>query len=703
MIVSGATPLASLDAVALDTETTGLHASRDRIVQIGAVLLRPGHADFAEFDRLVDPGIAVPPASTAIHRITNAMLRNEKSFAPVWREFEAFCGGRIIIGYSIGFDLAVLAREAERAGMRWHKPRTLCIRLLAATANPRLPDYSLEALASWLGVSTEGRHSAIGDARMAAGIFTGLLPHLAERGIRTLAEAERAVLGLRQQLENHHRAGWAEPVTRPDAIRPFVTVDPYAYRHRMEDLMSAPPVVARDDLPVRGAMALMLQRRISSLFVSGSGEAGGPIVDYGIVTERDLMRHLSDTGAEGFTAPVGSLATRPLVSIRAAAYAYRAIGRMDRLGIRHLAVRDADGRLAGVVSARDLLKLRARAAINLSDAIEVAATATELAAAWSSLPAVAQSLILEAIEAPVIAEIVSEELRAMTRRAAVLAEADMVASGRGPAPCPWALLVLGSGGRGESLLAADQDNAVVFAKGEPGGPEDSWFAAFGETFTALLDRAGIPLCKGGVMARNPQWRGSLETWQQRIADWVGRSRAEDLLNVDIFYDMYPVWGDQALAGSLQRSAFEMAAGEVAFAKGLGERAAQPVNPFTLLGGLRTEGGRIDLKRFGLFPVVAFARALAIRHGIREVSTRGRLEGLSAAGIGSTSEFTRLAGAHAVVLRAMLHQQSRDLLAGEKVSNLVDAAALPADEQSALKSALRTVQLVPDMVRGLMFA
>jgi CBS domain-containing protein len=703
MIVSGATPLASLDAAALDTETTGLDAARDRIVQIGAVILRRGNLEATSFDRLVDPGVPIPPASTAIHHITNAMVRNEKRFGDVWADFARFAGGRILIGYSIGFDLAVLAKEAGRAGLEWEKPRSLCVRLLAATANPRLPDYSLEALASWLGVSPDGRHSALGDARMAAAIFVALVPHLAERGIRTLAEAERAVLGLTEQLENHHRAGWAEPVTRPDPSRVFVSVDPYAYRHRMADLMSAPPVVVRADLPVADAMKRMLERRISSIFVSDAGDLGGQLSEYGIVTERDMMRHLSAAGAAGFAAPLGALATRPLVSIRAAAFAYRAIGRMDRLKIRHLAVRDEDGRLVGVVSARDLLKLRAAAAINLDDAIEVASTATELAAAWSSLPSVAQSLIAEGVEAPVIAEIVSEELRAMTRRCALLAETEMLAEGRGAAPCRYAVLVLGSGGRGESLLAADQDNAVVFAQGEPEGPEDFWFAAFAEKFTALLDRSGIPLCKGGVMARNPQWRGSLATWEARIADWVRRSRPEDLLNVDIFYDMRSVGGDHALGAELQARAFALAEGEIAFAKGLGERAAAPANPFTLLGGFRLEHGRIDLKRFGLFPVVALARALSIRHGIREVSTHARLHGLAASGIGSAPEIARLASAHAVVLKAMLHQQSRDLLAGIPVSNKVAPPELSADDQTALKAALKTIQLVPDMVRALMFA
>lgn len=703
MIVTGATPLSALDAVAFDTETTGLDAARDRVVQMGAVALRHGRvADEPAWQTLVDPGIPIPAGATAIHRIDDGMVGGAPVFRVAWRAYERFARGRVLIGHSIGFDLAVLAAEAGRAGIAWKKPRSLCIRLLATAANPRLPDYSLEAIASWLGVAIDGRHQAVGDARAAADIFVALAPHLAARGVRTLAEAERACLALTEQLETQHRAGWAEPVTRPDALRPFVAVDPYAYRHSVAELMSKPPIVAQAGATVRETMAAMLERRISSVFVSEEGKPGDALGRYGIVTERDLMRHLSGRGEAGFADPVGALATRPLVSIRAAAFAYRAIGRMDRMKIRHLAVRDDDGLLAGVVSARDLLKLRATAAINLSDAIEDAATAEAMAAAWALLPGVAQSLIAEEVEAPIIAEIVSEELRAMTRRAAILAEAEMAADGKGAAPCAYALLVLGSGGRGESLLAADQDNAIVFAKGEPGGVEDEWFAALGAKIAATLDRAGIPLCKGGVMAKNAAWRGSPDLWKQRVSDWVRRSRAEDLLNVDIFYDMRAVHGDQALAAALHAHAFEAARGQVGFAKGLGERAAQPSNPFTLLGGLRTDEGRVDLKLHGLFPVVSFARALAIRHDVRARSTRERLAGLAAAGIGSEAEMTRIANAQARILRFMLGQQSRDLLAGIPVSNRVEAAALSRDEQAELKTALRHIQVVPELVRDLMF-
>ena len=77
-------------------------------------------------------------------------------------------------------------------------------------AEPHLGGYTLEHLASWLGVTVEGRHSAVADATLTARIFLALLPKLREGNIRTLAEAEQACLALTGVLEDQHRAGWEQ-------------------------------------------------------------------------------------------------------------------------------------------------------------------------------------------------------------------------------------------------------------------------------------------------------------------------------------------------------------------------------------------------------------------------------------------------------------------------------------------------------------
>ena len=65
---SSATPLVSLDAVAFDTETTGLDTSRARVIQLGAVKIIMGRIDEKQtFDQMVNPAEPIPEASTVIH------------------------------------------------------------------------------------------------------------------------------------------------------------------------------------------------------------------------------------------------------------------------------------------------------------------------------------------------------------------------------------------------------------------------------------------------------------------------------------------------------------------------------------------------------------------------------------------------------------------------------------------------------------
>jgi CBS domain-containing protein len=699
---TGATPLIAIAAAAVDTETTGLDATKARVVQIGAVGIARGKVvREPQFSLLIDPGEAIPSEASRIHGITDADVDGAGSFLDAWAQFQEFVGDRILVGHSIGFDLAVLERECRHARLPWKKPRALCVRLLATIANPNLADHSLETIAAWLRLEITGRHSALGDAIAAGDIFAALIPELRKRNIRTLGEAEVACLALSHALEAGHRAGWAEPVSRPQAPA-FQPVDPYAYRHRVGSLMSEPPVVVKSTKPTRQVIDLMVKRKIGSVLVSDRGTPHRPIGEYGIVTERDLMRRISSDAERVFDLPIGSIATRPLISIRAAAFAYRAIGRMDRLKIRHLAVRDDEGMLVGMLSARDLLRLRAAAAIYLDDTIEHAKDATELADAWAMLPGVARSLIGEEIDPRVVAEIISEELCSLTRRAAVLAEQQMQIEGHGPPPCAYAMLVLGSGGRGESLMAPDQDNAIVFAHGEPDGPEDSWFKNLGAKLADMLDISGVPYCKGGVMAANAAFRGSLDTWKGRVEDWVRRLRPEDLLNVDIVYDLRPVHGDTTLAAQFIEHAYDRGHAEPVFAKLLGERITTG-NPFTLFGRFQLENGRLDLKRHGLFPIVATARTLAIRHGIRERSTRARFERLIALDIGGDRDMKAMLAGHAMLIGLLLGQQTQDIYAGIPASNHIEINALTREQQVELKSFLKRLQSAPDLVRDLMFA
>ena len=696
---ASATPLLALDAVAFDTETTGLDPARARIVELGAVRLAAGRVNGNDcFHTLIDPREPIPPASTKIHGIDSARVAGAPEFALAWPKLAAFVGDVPLIGHTIDFDMAALAAETKRAGIEWRRPRTVDVRSLAEFVRPNLPGFSIEHLAAWLALEVEKRHSALGDALTTARIFAALVPHLRERGVRTLAEAE-AVCRHRTEANSGMFGAPAEVA----AERMLARIDSYPYRHRVADVMSKPPIFIAGGTKLSDAMSLLMEKRVSSVLVAPKGQpAGGPFrpEQSGILTERDVLRAVAKSGEAAFGQTAESLASFPLAAVPAEAFVYRAIGRMTRLKIRHLAAVDEAGFVVGAISARDLLRLRAGAVVSLGDEIDEAKDVHELGRAWSKLPAVARSLLAEDVDARTVAAVISRELGALTRRAAMLGEQRMKEAGEGAPPVPYAVLILGSGGRGESLLAMDQDNAIVFENGEPGGVEDRWFEKLGTHLADILHEIGVPYCKGGVMAKNAPWRGSAKVWRERVAEWIGRSNPQDLLSVDIFFDLRAVHGDGALAEKLWRDSIEMAKGQAAFLKLLAESKGETISPVGFFG-IKTDEGRVDLKRGGLFGIVAAARVLALRYHVAERSTRARIEGVKSLHVGAERDLDSWIGAHGVIVQAILAQQLVDIAAGRPPSNTVELRRLSRAGQDELKESLRNLKHIDDTVRDLL--
>ena len=270
---SGGTPLLSLDAVVIDSETTGLDPRKARVIELAGVRLSGGKlAGDNSFRRLLRPaGELIPAETTRIHGIDDAMVAESPLFADVWPDFKAFLGKAVVIGHTVGFDLAVLKRECDLAGLAWKRPthaRHAAVGADRRTGTGRA--IRSRRSAAWLDVDATDRHSALGDAKTTARVFLALVPKLRDDGIRTIAEAERACLALTSVLDDQMRIGWIDAVEAParaDAERTLERFDSYAYRHRNRDIMRTPPVFVEAGISVHDALARLAKERISSVFV----------------------------------------------------------------------------------------------------------------------------------------------------------------------------------------------------------------------------------------------------------------------------------------------------------------------------------------------------------------------------------------------------------------------------------------------------
>lgn len=685
------TPLMCLDAVVLDTETTGLDTEIARIIQIGAVRVIKGKLDEnASFEILINPGLPIPPETTKIHGLSDADVANAPSFAEAAAEADLFLGGAVIIGHNITFDLLISAKEYGRHGLIWNSPRALCTALLARVANPGLHDFSLDNVCRWLGVEIDGRHTALGDAIGTAKVYTKLIPYLVEKGVRTLAEAESVCRRFADDEAAKIRGnglGWSVS-SQHVRQEPYARVDSFPFRHRVNEVMGAPAVTVAPSASVREVAKILADRRISSVFVTP--EAGA--ANYGVITERDVMRLVAlDEPPTSLTA--ADIMSQPLLTVPDEAFLYKALATMARAKFRHLGVHNSDGELVGALTTGNLLRQRANDALVLGDEIERAESVADLAGIWARVPLVARSMLSEGVGVRNIAAIVAEETCALTRRAFEMAEARLFIEGKGPPPRPYAVLVLGSGGRGETLLAPDQDNGLVYGGDHFDESVDAWFEAMGSYAADILNEAGLPYCNGGVMAKNKQWRHNLAGWKETIQGWALRGEGKDLLHVDIFYDFRAVHGDFTLAQELRRFASESAFKSPPLLRKMAALVEDLDPPTGVFGGILTKQGRADVKKTGLLAIVSGARILALRHGIEKVGTKDRLDAFRELGIGNKEDLLNIVHAHEVILSEDLRQQLEDIEAGIPPTNKVGIKRLSARRKSELKWALEQVEIV----------
>jgi DNA polymerase III subunit epsilon len=182
------TRLDRLTYVVFDTETTGLNPRQgDEIVQLAAVRIVNGRRVEGEvFDTLVNPGRAIPPVSTEVHGITDAMVADAPGVADVVRRFHKFAEGAVLIAHNAPFDMEFLRRVEGLLGVTFDMP-VLDTVLLSAVVYGQHEVHSLDALSHRLGITIpeEDRHTAIGDTIATADAFLKLMPMLAGRSLDT--------------------------------------------------------------------------------------------------------------------------------------------------------------------------------------------------------------------------------------------------------------------------------------------------------------------------------------------------------------------------------------------------------------------------------------------------------------------------------------------------------------------------------------
>ena len=158
----------------IDTETTGLTPSNNRIIEIAAVGLRADGSIEGEWSTLLNPDRDL--GRTDIHQITAHDILGAPHFTDIAGDLVGLLRDRIIVGHNVRFDAGFVEAEYRRAGYAATVvPYNACLCTMRLSAQV-LPAASrtLEACCAQVGVVNEAAHSALSDARATAALFQHL-------------------------------------------------------------------------------------------------------------------------------------------------------------------------------------------------------------------------------------------------------------------------------------------------------------------------------------------------------------------------------------------------------------------------------------------------------------------------------------------------------------------------------------------------
>ncbi len=463
--------------------------------------------------------------------------------------------------------------------------------------------------------------------------------------------------------------------------------------------MKSPLSSCGTDISLRDAHRLMQVRKLGSLGVISEG---GKLV--GVLTFAGLSEALVDKGALPDDSIMRAACELPQ-TIDQDAPLWQADERLQDFGTKYLVV-TANGKPVGMISQSEILKLQLTRQPSILRIVRGARKIATLRNHYDAIHEVAREAHDNNRLASTAVRVLSDTHLEIQRRCVELTLEEMAHENLGSAPRNYALLIMGSGGRGEMLLTPDQDNGLIISD-EPGplSPDDSkWFKEFAARLNNNLDRTGYILCPGEIMARNARFHKTLEAWKTQISHMLVQPTQKAARWSNVVFDFVTLYGDDALTQDLRTHLLEGLKSHRTLLGFMVEDDAEGRPPLGIFNRLITvdEGGRkgtIDIKRNGLRIIADAARIYALSAGISSCGTTERLQALVRQGILSADLVDSVSAACEELLDLLLMHQLNQVEAGQPPDKLVRPEELSTRRHSALRIAMRAVKRFQDQLQG----
>ncbi len=428
------------------------------------------------------------------------------------------------------------------------------------------------------------------------------------------------------------------------------------------------PVICGPGATVRDAVARMDQHGVSAIvIVDAEGQPEG------IFTQKDLRRTVVSGDVMD---AVSSHMSSPVKTMEPTETVFDALAGMVKAGINHMVV-TRDGKLSGVIT-RDDIQVHLGPSSSITaffSKIGKAVSVDELKHIYSNINKSVAKLASAGFSFYRLTRMITSVHDTLLTK---VIEAQL----GGAAADRFLWLNMGSAGRKEQVIATDQDSALVYR-----GEGEDWIGAAQE-IVEVLAKIGIAKCRSGFMASTAQWNQSLSTWKDYFNTWFYDPVQDHVRYLSIFLDIRPGYGDPDLyreltdwirwhitAKAIRRLAYD----------------AIMIEPPLGISGIVGLITGVDLKTFGIYPLVNGVRVLAIDNDMVQVTnTMERLEGLKARNVIGEDMCHDLLEAYAFMQDLRLKHHSRSVLDRNAVDNRIRVKELDKVDLLILKESLKII-------------
>ena len=156
------TPIEEIKFSVVDTETTGMFPTHNRVIDIGIVTVKNFRIE-STWETLINPNQLVPYWITKITGISDHDLKGQRTFSHHSKHIASLLDKSVFVAHNKDFDYPFILQEFKKLNMPFNYP-ALCTVLLGRKLLPHLGGADLDTLSENFGIEIEGRHRALPDA-----------------------------------------------------------------------------------------------------------------------------------------------------------------------------------------------------------------------------------------------------------------------------------------------------------------------------------------------------------------------------------------------------------------------------------------------------------------------------------------------------------------------------------------------------------